>query len=115
MKLLVHGTPLTSIYPNILSCISILNEKVEVGELPSTNFICGCHKYAQNLTATLDAYQLAKAKEWGQPFSDSTSWRQVALQNLVLTTIEKAGKMLGHWAKITKEMYPNFVHDIPDK
>eukprot|EP00957_Ditylum_brightwellii_P203366 15334324-Ditylum_brightwellii.AAC.1 len=81
MELLVNGTLPTSTSPIILSYISILNEK--------------------SLTVTLAAYQLAKAKEWGQIFSDAT--------------IEKAGKLLGHCTKITKEMYPDFVHDIPDK
>eukprot|EP00957_Ditylum_brightwellii_P182093 13873638-Ditylum_brightwellii.AAC.1 len=66
MELLVNGTPPTSISPTMLSCISILNEMVEVGEL----------LYVQNLTATLAACQLAKGKKWGQLFSDGTSQQQ---------------------------------------
>ena len=40
------------------------------------------------IVQTLAAYQLARAKKWGQLHTDGTGRRQIALQDLVLSIEE---------------------------
>ena len=56
--------------------------------LPSERFVRSCRTNLRILGETLTSYRLAKANEWDQLFTDGTSRRQVAIQNLLITIKE---------------------------
>ena len=82
-ELLVNGTPPLAVSADIQSFCSIMNGLPE-NELPSLNFVRQCRVVVQNLNELLAAYRLGNAKEWIEVFTDGTSRRQIAFQNLVI-------------------------------
>ena len=53
-------------------------------EVPSINFVRKCWTVLRIVGETLAAYRLGKAKDWQQLFTDGTSRRQSAIQNLII-------------------------------
>ena len=86
-EFLVNGTPPTAVPAN-LQTASAAFTGVEAKELPSVNFVHQCRTVLQTLNETLSALRLGTAKTWHQMFTDGTSRRQIAFQNLVIALME---------------------------
>ena len=86
-EMLVNGTPPTAIRKNIQTSSAAFTGK-EAEVLPSVNFIRSCRVVLQNMNETLAALRLGKAESWHQLFTDGTSRRQIAFQNLVIALME---------------------------
>jgi len=82
-ELLVNGTPPSAIPANIQTTSAAFTG-AEATELPSINFVRQCRTVLQNLNETLSALRLGKADTWHQLFTDGTTRRQIAFQNLVI-------------------------------
>ena len=52
------------------------------------NFVRECRVVLQNLNETLSAFRLGTAESWHQAFTDGTTRRQIAFQNLVIALME---------------------------
>ena len=86
-EMLVNGTNPTAVPANIqTSCAAFTG--VEAEELPSVNFVRECRVVLQNLNETLSAFRLGNATSWHQAFTDGTTRRQIAFQNLVIALLE---------------------------
>ena len=86
-EMLVNGTPPTAVPANLQSTQAAFTG-VEARELPSVNFVRQCRTVLQNLNETLSALRLGKAESWYQMFTDGTSRRQIAFQNMVIALME---------------------------
>ena len=82
-ELLVGGTPPSAIPANIQT-MSAAFTGAEATELPSINFVRQCRTVLQNINETLSALRLGQADTWHQLFTDGTTRRQIAFQNLVI-------------------------------
>ena len=87
-ELLVNGTPPSAVRLNIQSMNASMNG-CDFSELPSINFVQECQVVLQNLKETLAALCLGKSEELFQLFTDGTSCRQIAMQNLVIALREE--------------------------
>ena len=86
-EMLVNGTNPSAVPANIqTSCAAFTG--VEAKELPSVNFVRECRVVLQNLNETLSAFRLGNATSWHQAFTDGTTRRQIAFQNLVIALLE---------------------------
>jgi len=85
-EFLVNGTPPSAIRKNIQSSSAYFTGKEIVP--PSVNFIRQCRTVLQNMNEALSALRLGKAESWHQLFTDGTSRRQIAFQNLVIALME---------------------------
>ena len=86
-EMLVNGTNPSAVPANIqTSCAAFTG--VEAKELPSINFVRECRVVLQNLNETLSAFRLGNATSWHQAFTDGTTRRQIAFQNLVIALLE---------------------------
>ena len=56
--------------------------------MPSVRFVRQCRTVLQNLNETLAALRLGNASTWHQLFTDGTTRRQIAFQNLVIALME---------------------------
>ena len=86
-ELLVNSTPPSAVPANIQT-MSAAMTGAEAEELPAVNFVRQCRTVLQNLNETLAALRLGKADTWHQLFTDGTSRRQIAFQNLVIALME---------------------------
>ena len=86
-EMLVNGTPPSAIPANIQTMSAGMYGS-EVAELPSLNYVRQCRVILQGLNTTLAALRLANATEWSQLFTDGTSRRQIAFQDLVISVVE---------------------------
>lgn len=86
-ELLVNGTPPSAVPANIQT-MSAAMSGAEASELPSVNFVRQCRTVLQNLNETLSALRLGNASTWHQLFTDGTTRRQIAFQNLVIGLME---------------------------
>ena len=86
-KMLVNGTDLVAVPANI-QILCALFTGVEAEELPSVNFVRECRVVLQNLNETLSAFRLGHADTWHQVFTDGTTRRQIAFQNIVIVLME---------------------------
>ena len=84
LEMLVHGAPPSSIPPSIVSHITITNPGMEIKEIPCVSYVRKCRSILRIIGETLASYRLAKAKKWQQLFTDGTSRRQTAIQNLII-------------------------------
>ena len=82
-ELLVNGTSPRAVPTNIRSVSETITGQ-PVAHSPSVNFVRQCRVVVQNLNEMLAAFCLGNAKKWRQIFTDGTSRRQVAFQNLVI-------------------------------
>jgi hypothetical protein len=85
---IVNGTPPSSINNNIVSMIKIFSPTTEIRELPSIWTIRRARTVLLVVVQTLATYRIAKANKWEQLFTDGTSRRQVAFQNLIVSIEE---------------------------
>ena len=85
LEQLVNGTPPTSINSNIVMFIQRFLPKTVIKEQPSIWTIRRGRTVLLVVVQTLAAYRLAKAKRWGQLFTDGTGRRQIAFQDLALS------------------------------
>ena len=86
-EMLVNGTPPTAVPANLQSTQAAFTG-VEATELPSINFVRQCRTGLQNMNEILSALRLGQAENWGQMFTDGTSRRQIAFQNMVIGLME---------------------------
>ena len=86
-ELLVNGTPPVAV-PATIQTTSAAFTGAEANELPSVNFVRQCRTVLQTLNETLSALRLGKADTWHQLFTDGTTRRQIAFQNLVIALME---------------------------
>ena len=86
-ELLVNGTPPSAISANIQTTSAAFTG-AEASELPSVSFIRHCRTVLQNLNETLAALRLGNADNWHQLFTNGTTRRQIAFQNLVIALME---------------------------
>ena len=83
----MNGTHPTAVPDNIqLSCA--LFTGVEDTELPCVNSMRQCRVVPQNLNENLSAFRLGHADSWHQVFTDGTTRRQIAFQNIVIAFME---------------------------
>lgn len=82
-ELLVNGTPPSAVPANIQTASAAFTG-AEAGDLPSVRFVRQCRTVLQNLNETLAALRLGNASIWHQFFTDGTTRRQIAFQNLVI-------------------------------
>ncbi len=92
LELLSHWTPPSCIPANILTIAESLNPNVDVvRELPGLSFVRECCSVLVVVTKTIAAYLLGRVTSYKQLFSDSTSRRQTAIQNVVLSLLSESG------------------------
>jgi len=88
LEQLINGTPPSSVNSNILSFLRCFSPKTVIKELPSIWTIRRGRTVLLVVVETLATYRLAKAKRWGQMFTDGSGRRQIALQDLALSIEE---------------------------
>ena len=88
LEMLVNGTPPYAVSSNIASQVALTTPGVIIHSLPGDSYIRRCRTILRIIGETLTAYRLGKHQDWAQLFSDGTSRRQIALQNLVIGVIE---------------------------
>lgn len=86
-ELLVNGTPPSAVPPNIQTMSATFNG-CESKELPTVDFVRKCRTVVENLNYMFAGHRLASATSWHQLFTDGTSRRQIAFQNLVIGLME---------------------------
>ena len=87
-ELLVDGVPPSAV-PATLQTTSSALLGVEAEELPTVGFVRNCRIVLQSINETLAAFRLGNAMTWHQLFTDGTSRRQIAMQNLVIGLMEE--------------------------
>ncbi len=88
LEQLVNGTPPSSVNSNIISFLCCFSPTTVIKELPSIWTIRRGRTVLLVVVETLATYRLAKAKRWGQMFTDGSGRRQIALQDLALSIEE---------------------------
>jgi hypothetical protein len=88
LEQLVNGTPPSSVNSNIISFLRCFSPTTVIKELPSIWTIRRGRTVLLVVVETLATYRLAKAKRWGQMFTDGSGRRQIALQDLALSIEE---------------------------
>jgi len=92
-ELLVNGTPLSAV-PAKIRAISETVTVQAVSQKLSVNYVRQCRVIVQHLNEMLAAFRLGNAKNRKQVFTDGTTCRQIAFQNLVIG-IFNGGKLVG--------------------
>ena len=64
----------------------------ELRELPQPDFVRKCRTVLDNLNSMLAAKRLGEARTWHQLFTDGTTRRQIAFQNLVIGLVDSEDK-----------------------
>ena len=90
-ELLINSTPSSAVPANIQTASAAFTG-AEASALPSLRFVRQCRTVLQNLNETLAALQLGNASTWRQFFTDGTTQRQIAFQNLVIA-LREDGKL----------------------
>ena len=88
LEMLVNGTPPSAIPLNIKSQAALTTPGVIIEDLPGLGYVRNCRTILRVIGETLTAYRLGKQAEWQQLFTDGTSRRQIALQNLIISILE---------------------------
>ena len=88
LEQLVNGTPPSSVNANIVSFLRCFSPTTVIKELPSIWTIRRGRTVLLVVVETLATYRLAKAKRWGQMFTDGSGRRQIAMQDLALSIEE---------------------------
>ncbi len=92
LELLSHHTPLSCIPTNILTIAESLHPNMNVvQELPGLSFVRDCCSVLVVVTKTIAAYQLGKVDSYKQLFSNGTSCRHTAIQNVVFSLVSESG------------------------
>lgn len=85
---LVAGTPPSSVNGNIITFVKTICPSINIVELPSIWTIRRARTVIMVMVQTLAAYRIAKADRWMQLFTDGTSRRQIAMQDLIISIEE---------------------------
>ena len=85
-ELLVNGTPPSDVAANIQTMSDTMTGR-EVNELPCIEFLRQCCVVVNNMHSTIAALRLGDVDECNQIFTDGTSRRQIAFQNLVIAVM----------------------------
>jgi hypothetical protein len=88
LEQLLNGTLPSSVNSNIISFLCCFSPTTVIKELPSIWTTCRGRTVLLVVVETLATYRLAKAKRWGQMFTDGSGRRQIALQDLALSIEE---------------------------
>ena len=72
LEQLVNGAPPSSVNSNIISFLHCFSPTTVIKELPSIWTICHGRMVLLVVVETLATYRLAKAKRWGQMFTDGS-------------------------------------------
>ena len=86
-ELLVNGTPPSAVPANIQSSSAAFTG-CEAKELPTVDYVRKCRTVLENLNLMFAGHRLGSAKTWYQLFTDGTTRRQIAFQNLVIGLME---------------------------
>ena len=89
-ELLTNGTPPSAVPANLQTMSAAMNG-CEASKLPCLDFVRRCRTVAQNLNTMLAIMRSGKANKWNQIFTDGTTRRQIAFQNLVIGIEEDTG------------------------
>ena len=90
-ELLTVGNPPSAI-PGTIQITHDAFRGCELKELPLVDFVRKCRSVLENLNLMLAAKRLGEAKSWHQLFTDGTSRRQIAFQNLVIGILDAEDK-----------------------
>ena len=85
---IVNGSPPSAVNSNLIAHVETFSPLTEIRELPSIWTVFCAQTVLLVIVKTLAVYSMAKAKKWEQLFTDGTSCRQVACQNLIISTEE---------------------------
>ena len=85
---LVNGTPPSAVNNNIIALVKCFSPSTKISEMPSIWTIRRSRTVLLIIVQTLAVYRIAKANKWEQLFTDGTSRRQVAFQDLVISIEE---------------------------
>ena len=94
LEQLVNGVPPASIPAVIRSHAEAVAEPGESVDVPSVNFCRSMRAVLRVLVETLAAYRLAKEGRWKQLFTDGTSRRQIAMQNLLIAITDENDELV---------------------
>ena len=90
-ELLTVGNPPSAI-PATMQVTHTAFRGCELKELPTVDFVRKCRMVLENLNLMLAAKRLGDAPTWHQLFTDGTSRRQIAFQNLVIGLLDENDK-----------------------
>jgi hypothetical protein len=91
-KMLLNGSPPSSIPANIVLIFAVLGIQLE--EVPSARFCRQCRTTCQVITETLAAFRVGNAKEWLQAYFDGTGRRQMDLTNFIIGIPDKDNNIM---------------------
>ncbi len=92
LELLSHHTPPPCIPTNILTITKSLHPNMNVVQaLPGHSSVRECCSLLVVVTKKISMYQLGKVDSYKQLFSNGTSCRQTAIQNVVLSLLSELG------------------------
>ena len=94
LEQLVNNTPPSCIQSNLVSVIEVASPRTIIKELPSLSTIRRGRTVLHVVVTTLAAYRLAKKESWKQLFTDGTSRRQSAKQNLSIAIQSEEGRFI---------------------
>ena len=86
-ELLVNGTPPSAV-PKNRQTTSAYVTGAETTELPTVGYVRQTRTVVENLNLMFACMRLGNAPTWHQLFTDGTSRRQIAFQNLVIGIME---------------------------
>ena len=95
-EILVSGAPPSAVPAILLTTSSTINRQ-KTAKVPSVNFVRECRVVVQIIGETIAAIKLANTEKWGQLFTDGTTRRQIAFQNLVVGLMDEEGQRVGRW------------------
>jgi len=90
-ELLTVGNPPSAIPPT-MQVTHAAFRGCELKELPTVDFVRKCRTVLENLNLMLAGKRLGDAPSWHQLFTDGTTRRQIACQNLVIGLMDEDGK-----------------------
>ena len=90
--MLVSGAPPAAVPAILLTTSSTINQQ-KTAKVPLVNFVRECRVVVQIIGETIATIKLANTEKWGQLFTDGTTRRQIAFQNLVVGLMDEEGQL----------------------
>ena len=90
-ELLINGTAPSAVPKNIMTMYAILLDTKPKEHPPSVDFVRQCRPIVQVIGETITAMKLAKAKAWGQVWTDATTRRQIPFTALIIGLLGEDG------------------------
>ena len=94
-ELLINWTAPSATPKNIMTMYAILLDTKPKEQPPSVDFVCQCRPMVQVIGETVTAMKLAKAKAWGQLWTDTTTRRQIPFTALIIGLLGEDGGDMG--------------------